>query len=59
MMVAAHNDDLFAARQQGMRTAFVCRPAEHGPGQTKDLAPEADWDFVATSFIDLAAQLKC
>ena len=59
MMVAAHNDDLFAARHQGMRTAFVCRPAEHGPGQTKDLAPEADWDFVATSFIDLAAQLKC
>ena len=44
MMVAAHNDDLFAARQKGMRTAFVCRPAEHGPGQTKDLAPEADWD---------------
>ena len=59
MMVAAHNDDLFAARQQGMRTAFVCRPAEHGPGQTKDLAPEADWDYVATSFTDLAAQLKC
>jgi 2-haloacid dehalogenase len=59
MMVAAHNDDLFAARQQGMRTAFVCRPAEHGPNQTKDLTPEADWDYVATSFIDLAAQLKC
>ena len=59
VMVAAHNDDLFAARQQGMRTAFVCRPAEHGPGQRKDLAPEADWDYVATSFIDLAAQLKC
>ena len=58
MMVAAHNDDLFAARQQGMRTAFVCRLAEHGPGQTKDLAPEADWDYVATSLTDLAAQLK-
>ncbi len=59
MMVAAHNDDLFAARQQGMRTAFVCRPVEHGPGQTKDLSPEADWDYVAASFTDLAAQLKC
>ena len=59
MMVAAHNDDLFAARQQGMFTAFVCRPAEHGPGQAKDLVPEADWDYVATSFIDLAVQLKC
>ena len=59
MMVAAHNDDLAAARQQGMRTAFVCRPTEHGPNQTKDLEPAEDWDYTASSFIDLASQLKC
>ena len=59
MMVAAHNDDLAAARQQGMRTAFVCRPTEHGPHQTKDLMPAEDWDYTATSFIDLASKLNC
>ena len=38
-MVAAHNGDLAAARQCGMRTAFVVRPTEHGLGQTSDLHP--------------------
>jgi 2-haloacid dehalogenase len=57
MMVAAHNYDLHAARGEGLRTAFVPRPAEHGPGQTTDLAPEAEWDVVAVDFVDLAARL--
>ena len=43
MMVAAHNDDLHAARAAGLMTAFVPRPTEHGPGQTTDLTPEAAW----------------
>jgi 2-haloacid dehalogenase len=58
MMVAAHNYDLGAARACGLRTAFVPRPAEHGPGQTTDLRPEADWDVVAADFLDLARQLE-
>lgn len=58
MMVAAHNYDLGAARACGLRTAFVPRPTEHGPGQTTDLAPEADWDVVAADFLDLARQLE-
>lgn len=33
MMVAAHNSDLYAARDCGFATAFVCRPTEHGPSQ--------------------------
>ena len=57
MMVAAHNDDLVAARATGLKTAFVCRPAEHGPGQTKDLQAAEDWDFVAQDFNDLADKL--
>jgi 2-haloacid dehalogenase len=57
MMVAAHNYDLRAARGEGLRTAFVPRPLEYGPGQTTDLAPEADWDVVARDFGDLAARL--
>ena len=56
-MVAAHNDDLHAARACGLRTAFVARPREHGPDQTSDLAPDADWDVVADDFESLAAQL--
>jgi 2-haloacid dehalogenase len=57
LMVAAHNYDLAAARACGFRTAFVPRPAEHGPGQTSDLEPEADWDVVAVDFLDLADRL--
>ena len=53
-MVAAHNGDLLAAQAVGLRTAFVARPAEHGPGQTTDLAPEGDYDVVATDFWQLA-----
>ena len=57
MMVAAHNDDLLAARAAGLKTAFVARPTEHGPGQQTDLQPEADWDVVASDFPALAAAL--
>jgi 2-haloacid dehalogenase len=57
MMVAAHNDDLVAARAAGMKTAFVCRPTEHGVGQTKDLHAEQDWEFVAQDFNNLADKL--
>lgn len=57
VMVAAHNGDLAAARAEGLRTAFVARPAEHGPGQTSDLAPAADWDFVAPDMVTLAGLL--
>lgn len=53
-MVAAHNDDLAAARALGLRTAFVLRPTEHGPAQTTDLRPEQDWDIVAGDFGELA-----
>ena len=57
MMVAAHNDDLRAAGSLGFRTAFVRRPAERGPGQTRDLGAEDDFDIVAEDFIDLAEML--
>ena len=53
-MVAAHNDDLVAARAAGLKTAFVVRPTEHGPGQAADLVPSEDWDFVAQDFLELA-----
>ena len=57
MMVAAHNYDLHAAQQQGLRTAFLPRPTEYGPAQTTDLAPEGAWDVVAGDLEDLARAL--
>jgi 2-haloacid dehalogenase len=57
MMVAAHNDDLAAAAACGLRTAFVARPHEHGPGQTTDLGPEQPVDVAAGDLVDLAARL--
>ena len=58
-MVAAHNGDLAAARQCGLKTAFVVRPAEHGPAQRSDLHAEQACDFVATDMNDLATKLGC
>jgi 2-haloacid dehalogenase len=60
LMVAAHNHDLKAAKAQGLNTAFVARPKEHGPGQTTDLAADpACVDLPAQDFVDLAAKLDC
>jgi 2-haloacid dehalogenase len=57
MLVAAHNYDLAVARQQGLKTAFVARPTEYGPRQSRDFKAESDWDFVAESFVDLAGKV--
>jgi len=54
MMVAAHNGDLEAAHAAGLKTAFLPRPHEHGPGQTTDLEPTSDWDVIANDINDLA-----
>jgi 2-haloacid dehalogenase len=57
MMVAAHNGDLAAAAGCGLRTAFVARPREHGPGQTTDLHADGDVDVEAADFRLLADAL--
>jgi 2-haloacid dehalogenase len=57
MMVAAHNDDLAAARAVGLRTGFVARPYEYGSGQRSDLAPAAEWDIVVDDLPELAGRL--
>lgn len=59
MMVAAHNDDLETAAQLGMRTAFVARPSEHGPGQDKDVYATGPWTVATDSFTSLADALAC
>ena len=56
-MVAAHNPDIAAAAACGLRTAFVPRRGEHGPGQRTDLEAEHPTDLVADDFRALASAL--
>ena len=57
MLVAAHKDDLFAARACGLRTAFVRRPLEYGTARRADLKPESAFDFNVGDFIQLAERM--
>lgn len=59
MMVAAHHDDLAAARGCGLLTAYVERPFEFGAKRPKDVSPVVDNTLHARSFIELAVQLGC
>ena len=57
LMTAAHKDDLKAARAQGLKTAFVSRPLEHGHHHEVDTSPE-DWiDVFANDIEDLALKM--
>ncbi|WP_343752170.1 haloacid dehalogenase type II [Lentibacillus halophilus] len=58
VMAAAHPSDLQAAAEQGMKTAYICRPLEHGMNQiTETVTPEDDCDYMARDIVDLANQL--
>ena len=57
MMVAAHAGDLDAARALGLKTVFVPRPLERGPGAAADPIPTGSCDVVAADFRDLANKL--
>ena len=59
MLVAAHHDDLAAARQCGLRSAYIERPLEFGTARPKDVSPLADNDMHARNLLDLADQLGC
>src|ERR1700722_9982248 len=57
ILAAAHNYDLAAAKELGLRTAIIPRPPEHGPGHTSDLSATQPWDVIAADLLDLAAKL--
>jgi len=59
MLVAAHHDDLAGARACGLRTAYIERPLEFGPGQPKDVSPRPENDLHASSLNALADLLGC
>lgn len=58
MMVAAHSSDLAAAAAAGLRTAFVARPDEHGPGKGEQRA-NVPVDVSVSSLTELADRLGC
>lgn len=57
MMVAAHPGDLRAAARTGLKTAYVIRPLERGPGRPVNRNPDGEFDYTADDFNDLARQL--
>lgn len=56
MMVAAHPFDLKGARGAGLRTAFIDRPLEYGPGSAARQDPAAD--ISVKDLHELAARLS-
>ena len=58
LMVAAHSSDLQAAAAAGLRTAFVARPAEHGPGRGETHA-SVPVDIEVGGLGELADRLGC
>jgi 2-haloacid dehalogenase len=57
MMAAAHSGDLRAAASFGLRTGFIYRPNERGPGGKADKAKAREFDVVSTDIGDLATQM--
>ncbi len=58
LVVAAHADDLAAARARGLRTAYVHRPHEFG-GDPVPAATDPAADLSVASLEELAAALGC
>jgi 2-haloacid dehalogenase len=57
MLVACHPSDLRAARALGLRTAYVRRPAEHGPNTPIPAVEQGEFDLDADDFEQLAQRL--
>ena len=58
LLVAAHGWDLDGAREAGLRTAFLERPAEKGPDRPADRAADVTADVSVASFTELAEVLS-
>jgi len=58
VMVAAHVDDLAAARARGLHTAYVHRPDEKGPAGIP-AATDPDADVSVDTLVALADHLEC
>ena len=59
MLVAAHQDDLAAARACGLQSAYIERPHEFGALQLKDVSANPANTWHASNLQTLADQLGC
>ncbi len=59
MLVAAHHDDLAAARACGLLTCYIERPLEFGAAAPKDVSPRAGNTLHCASIVALAQRLGC
>jgi len=59
MLVAAHQNDLAAARDCGLNTAYIERPMEYGATQIKDVSPNSENTLHAKDIVVLANMLEC
>lgn len=59
MLVAAHQDDLAAARACGWQSAYIERPFEFGRAQEKDVSPDPANTLHARDLCALADLLGC
>ncbi|RAV31339.1 haloacid dehalogenase type II [Corynebacterium heidelbergense] len=57
LMVATHQEDLDAARVNGLQTAYIERPREYGPLPKAEAVDENN-TYHATDLLDLVAQLE-
>ena len=59
MLVAAHQDDLAAARACGLQSAYIERPHEFGAKRPKDVSADPANTWHASNLLTLADQLGC
>ena len=59
MLVAAHSEDLRAARACGLPSAFIHRPREFGSRENRDVGDDPAFKFRCTSLVELADRLGC
>jgi 2-haloacid dehalogenase len=60
MLVASHPSDLDAAAQCGLRTCYVSRPLEYGPGRVVEATPAAGhFDLMVENLLELAGVMDC
>jgi 2-haloacid dehalogenase len=60
MLVASHPSDLEAAAQCGLRTCYVFRPLEYGPGRVVEATPAVGhFDLMVEDLLELARAMGC
>lgn len=58
MLVAAHDYDLDAARDCGLKTAYIARSNAEDPSKAGNRATQTCWDYEAKDLIELADMLE-